>query len=220
MKKLFVIALVIFLLGLSMNAYAGATKDVNVVNTPDVNVVNQPTVNSAQSGLWGVNITNDTSNPIPVDGVVEIVNPDPIPVITDNFPREPFFKSGSVSISDGSYGDLSVIFLGDDIPAGNILVVESFSWKSLMRGTDIVTEMTIQILPEFGTSRFLYPHITQFRSDGQFNRSQNYQLMRLYLQSGTALRVRANRNGNVGDAGVSVTVTGYLIPDDSPSLAP
>jgi hypothetical protein len=218
MKRLFVLTSVILFLGLSMNVYAADEKDVNVVNTPDVNVVNQPTVRSEQSGSWEVNVNNTTSNPIPIDGAVEIINSDPIPVQTEHFPREPFYKG--VTIQGTAPVIPGYVVHPDDIPPGEILVVESINyWGFLSVGLSF-SYFAFKFIPASGDDTRIWMPPLQY-DEGNPNHFQDYVPVRLYLRDDDALVAYNHRFGDSGfNTIINVTVTGYLRPEDSPSLSP
>jgi hypothetical protein len=194
-------------------------KDVNVVNTPDVAVINSPDVNVANTP--DVVVTNGASDPVSVK--IENGTSEPIPVINavtpSTYVREPFFFR---TVRSGT-GILSAY----TVPSDRILVIESVNVTAdqvdCSPGSPAVSAHVTGIgtpgatdLTGSDTNLIVVP-LVQTSSCGTFGASMGASLTtRMYAPPNKALLVR-----NASGAGGSViTYTGYLLPSDSPSLAP
>ena len=192
----------------------------NTVKPKPVVVVNAPTVKAKQKGQWNVDVT----------GVVTVDNAadNPIPVVTDPYPREVIqFQTG---LSDQT-GSFVIVKLGS-VPDNKRLVIEDLSWSVSLRSQDPSAKLAFScslfiVGPTQDLTVFL-PSISNpvpIRRDGQFEYEIKYrafQQMRAYGFPGDDVSIGCERSAdNASDLwGVSGSLIAYTIPIDSPSLSP
>jgi hypothetical protein len=181
--------------------------DVNVANTPDVNVVNQPTVKSTQEGTWDVNcsgemiINGDESSPIPVQSPYArkkyAINMS-IPFPVDETERESEI-SGTLWANYPDY----------------YYVIEYVSARSEL---DASSGALRYVLIDAGDRAYFAPQEVAPSPDGDrtFIISQQTALI---VRPGTTIDLKIYRTEPGGIDYVWVTLTGYLVPEDSPTLS-
>jgi hypothetical protein len=203
---------------LASNALQAGEKDVNVINTPDVVVVNTPDVNVAN--LPDVFVTNDASDPVSVK--IENGASQPIPVVNataeSTYPRQPFFLR-----ADRSGTGISLQYT---VPSDRILVIESVNVSADQVACSMdkaasaqVTRIRPQGVPDLNGPEvnLIVVPLVQTSPCGSFGASMGASLAtRMYAMPNSELLVRNASQA----AGAVITYTGYLIPADSPSLAP
>ena len=180
--------------------------DVNVANTPDVNVVNQPTVKSKQEGTWDVNcsgemiINGDESSPISVQSP---------------YARKKYAINISIPFPDGETERESGISgtLWANYP-DYYYVIE---YVSARFESDASGGALRYVLVDATDRAYFAPQEVAPSPDGYrtFIISQQTALI---VRPGTTIDLKIYRTEPGGIEYVWVTLTGYLVPEDSPTL--
>ena len=169
------------------------TANVNVVNVADVNVVGTP----------GVTVENDDFNPIPVE-------------VMPAFPRMPFTFRDVASQNSGT--DITISFT---VPSDKRLVIELATARVEPGPGGEIRFSSIQLTTN-GTRAAHFFSIplscTNCFSGG--NTYQTAQPLRLYADPDTSVAIAVARTVGSGFYRVQGSVSGYLVPLDSPSLEP
>jgi hypothetical protein len=178
------------------NAVIAADKNVIVINTPDVNVATMPDVNVANT--LDVNVLSMPEITIATD----VRSPYQITVI------QPTWTTNSVNI---------IV----DVPSGNRMVIEHISATAFMHPQVELSNFTIHpIVNNLGATHvFALPETAPgFTGSNTYSGGQS---VRLYTDQSFLARFSKVSVGGALDLGsASITVSGYLIPFTSPSLAP
>ena len=214
-------AVICFLFGASVASAAPPAKDVNVVNTPDVNVVSMPPVEANVTGPIEATINDPVEvivNEMP--GVVIDNGPgNPVPVITEEFIREPVKAYADLDIASGTFSQAIPLY---QVPVDKKLVVEMFT--ILVRQFDPSLPVTyIARITRPGelleNIPLLFPQPGGQLSNGQrvFNGSQS---VRMVFDSNEIITILYGRNPIDLSVSGEVQIRGYLIPADSPTLSP
>ena len=214
MKKLLFHAILVLVVVLPISTFAaGKVKNVNVVNEPTVHIGNNPEVT----------VNNDALNPASV--IIENSSSEPIPVINydsdASYPREPFFIEVFHSGSGGG------IWIDDyTVPDDKILVIEAINVTATNFPCDFVSAFLTYILPpgvtapgDSSVSKIITPlvDVDVCRGfDPPFQHMGASKITRFY--AGPGYKIGVGQPG--GSSSVRVGYSGYLLPADSPSLAP
>lgn len=179
-------------------------QDVNVINTPDVNVANTPDVNVAT--MPDVNVANTLD--------VNVLSMPEITIATDV--RSPY----QITVFQQTWTTNSVNIIVE-VPSGNRMVIEHISASASMHPLVELGNFTIHPI----VNNFSATHIFSLpETSPGFTGSNTYsggQSVRLYTDQSFLARFTKVSVGGALDLGsASITVSGYLIPFTSPSLAP
>ena len=179
-------------------------QDVNVINTPNVNVATMPDVNVAT--MPDVNVATMPD--------VNVLSMPEITIATDV--RSPY----QISVSETNWTTNSVNIIVD-VPSGNRMVIEHISASAFMHPQVELSSFTIHPI----VNNFSATHIFSLPETAPgFTGSNTYsggQSVRLYTdQSFLARFFKVSVGGSLELGTASITVSGYLIPFTSPSLAP
>ena len=179
-------------------------QDVNVINTPNVNVATMPDVNVAT--MPDVNVATMPD--------VNVLSMPEITIATDV--RSPY----QISVSETNWTTNSVNIIVD-VPSGNRMVIEHISASAFMHPQVELSSFTIHPI----VNNFSATHIFSLPETAPgFTGSNTYsggQSVRLYTDQSFPARFTKLSVGGALDLGsASITVSGYLIPFTSPSLAP
>ncbi|MGE5893410.1 MAG: hypothetical protein ACM34I_05095 [bacterium] len=219
MKRLIVVSsLVITYCLCAFAASAEQPKPVTVENTPNVNVINTPSVSAQQSGDWNVAITG-------TPGVTIKNGPsEPVPVVLPVSQREPYQVQGQFELLL-AVPSASIEF---PVPQDKMLVIEQIS-----SFVDFLPEPQEIVFLQFSTDAaafyFSVPKLGPAGTifiEGNLLTGNAYgatHQVRLYGSPGGNVRFLVERAaGQVTGFNplVRVALSGYLIPPDSPSLAP
>ena len=193
MKKIKILTALTIFIALALPTYAAPPiKDVNIANTTDVNVIN--------------------TDPIPVSGDVNVLTVPPITV--DTPVRTPFQKTLATTSWDTNSVNLIL-----DVPWGQRLVIEYISAFASMSPNEELSSFAISTIVNgiSATHQFSIPETAP-----GFTGSHTYvggQSVRLYADEGALIRF--TKVGSITAIGsASITVSGYLIPFEGPTLAP
>lgn len=179
-----------------------------------------------------VEVTNSAANPVPVTGAVAVDGPvevtgavdvnstDAQPVIVRDVsadsPRIPYQETVTVP-----WTTAAVTLLFSDVPPGMRLVVEHISASLFMAPSRELGSfgVTTQVEGVSATHTIAIPE-----SAPAFAGSTTYsggQSLRLYSDQRLSVRVAKVPSSTVlAASSASVTVSGYFVPNDSPTLAP
>ena len=204
---------------LAATAYADTVKDVNVVNTVQAEILNTQdvsvigTVPVTLDQLVDVNVTSPTDvNVLGIPGVT-IENLNPIPVATTTlFPREAIGFNESYSFFPGGKKTQSSILY--TVPSGKRLVIETASAQVSVPDGEEPVYVSIGGLS--------LPTIRQ-GSDGTSTYFSGLEQFRKYIpeDSNVSALVIISGLGSSGISGfASLSVSGYLLPMESPTLSP
>ena len=182
-------------------------------------VVNAPTVKARQKGQWNVDVTGDVT----VDNTPD----NPIPVVTEPYPREVIQNQTGTTNQTGFFVKNQLI----TVPDNKRLVIEDLSWTVSLKSLDPSAKLAFRcFLFIVGTQDLtvFLPSISNpvpIRRDGQSEYEIEYsafQQMRAYGLPGDEVSIGCERSAdNVGDTwGVSGSLIAYTIPIDSPLLSP
>ena len=189
------------------------TPDVNVVNMPDVNVINTPDVNVANMPDVNVAISPDVNVANTPD--VNVLSMPEITIGTDV--RSPY----QITVFEPNWTTNSVNIIVE-VPSGNRMVIEHISASAFMHPQVELSSFTISPIVNSlsATHVFALPETAPgFTGSNTYGGGQS---VRLYAdQSFVARFTKVSVGGplNLGSS-ASITVSGYLIPFTSPSLAP
>ena len=216
------IAAIIFLAS-ALIADAESPKPVTVENTPNVNIANTPAVQAQQNGNWNVSI-NGTPGVTIQNGPLN-----PVPVTTPSSPRQPFQTAGQFQLL------LAVpsASINLPVPNGKILVIEQVSaFVDFLPEPQEIVYLQVLTEQQDGSSASFYFPVPKVGTAGTIFISGNNltgnafaasHAVRLYGASGTNVRFLVQRSsGQVTgfEPLVRVSLSGYLVPTDSPNLAP
>jgi hypothetical protein len=178
--------------------------DVNVINTPDVNVANMPDVNVANSP--DVNVANTPD--------VNVLSMPEITIGTDV--RIPY----QITVDQPTWTTNSVNIIVE-VPSGNRMVIEHISASAFMHPEVELSTFTISptVNNLSATHIFALPETAPgFTGSNTYGGGQS---VRLYTdQSFVARFTKVSVGGPLTLGSARITVSGYLIPFTSPSLAP
>jgi len=210
MNRQFRKLVVLFLLVSSIysTAYSqdtGKKKDtptpVSVENTPNVNVVGTPQVI----------VANASNQPIPVTTIQSIT-----------FGREPFQIWFPFTAFGVNPAQVSI-----SVPGNRRLVLEGITVYGTMTSVTQIQDLSVTTTVSSSIYSFAVPHrlsipnaVPQVATPTSLFFSANYPV-RYYADPGTVVRLSLFAGSSAfGQGSVQVTFSGYLIPIDSPSLAP
>lgn len=149
-------------------------------------------------------VTNDAINPVPVTSV--------------SYPREPWAVTQDILILDGSQftnGNLGTV------PAGKILVIENYTLRAVANKSRL-REAWIKIKTNGIT--ILRENMVKDSipvSEGNANIYYDDRQARFYCDEMTDIIFSPVRDGDLTEnISVRVSMSGYLVPVNSPSLAP
>ena len=179
-------------------------QDVNVINTPNVNVATMPDVNVAT--MPDVNVATMPD--------VNVLSMPEITIATDV--RSPY----QISVSETNWTTNSVNIIVD-VPSGNRMVIEHISATASMHPQVELISYSISTIVNSlsATHAFALPETAPgFTGSNTYSGGQS---VRLYTdQSFPARFTKLSVGGTLDLGSASITVSGYLIPFTSPSLAP
>jgi hypothetical protein len=181
-----------------------------------VNVINTPTVKAEQLSQWNVDVT----------GVVTVDNApnNPIPVITNTYPREIYQLQTGLDNQTGAYVSVRLA----KVPENRRLVIEDLGWRVRLRSPNPAAELSFRCSLLISDMTVFLPSISDpvpYRHENWTEYEityQGFQQMRAYGGPGDVVSISCNRSDdNAGDTwGVLGSLIGYKIPLDSPSLSP
>jgi hypothetical protein len=138
--------------------------------------------------------------------------------------RIPWSETWSKATNGEDYVNFWLMDYPDDFPEGTILVIESFSYSApLPPGVKVSVRLTTTGGGELGVFRWRMPIATGITLDG-LDVYQDSASMRAYAggtgETGDSVNVAFSMTAAVTNYEVSVSLSGYFVPEDSPSLAP
>ena len=195
-------------------------QDVNVINTPDVNVATMPDVNVATmpnvnvATMPDVNVATMPDVNVANTLDVNVLSMPEITIATDV--RSPY----QITVHQPTWTTQSVNIIVE-VPSGNRMVIEHISATAFMHPQVELSSFTIHPI----VNNFSATHIFSLPETAPgFTGSNTYsggQSVRLYTDQSFLVRFTKVSVGGALDLGsASITVSGYLIPFTSPSLAP
>ena len=179
-------------LAFGTSAYAGADKDVVVVNAPaqPVPTTVQGTVQTAVQGTVQTSLV----------GTVSIKD-------VDHPARQPFADIKAISFDDGEAQDTTEF---DPVPAGKRLVIETVPLRAQAAAGQIWDVMMFVTTNGLSIAHTL--ELSTFQTLGDIDIRTATLPVRFYADPGTQVTVHAHRNyGTVGLAGVNITVSGHYV---------
>ena len=195
-------------------------QDVNVINTPDVNVATMPDVNVATmpdvnvATMPDVNVATMPDVNVANTLDVNVLSLPEITIATDV--RSPY----QITVIQETWTTNSVN-ITVEVPSGNRMVIEHISATAFMHPQVELVSFTISPV----VNSFIATHVFSLpETSPGFTGSNTYsggQSVRLYTDQSFLARFTKVSVGGSLDLGTAViTVSGYLIPFTSPSLAP
>jgi len=187
-------------------------KDVNVVNTPDVNVVSMPSVEVTLPNALDVNVQN-------TPGVtIENGPTEPVPVIQSVPVRTPHQESdgGNFEPVDQALFDIAFLYtIPSPYSSGERFVMEMLTYEVVMDSDESLLKASLNISAT--------PHKLTIPEPQIAGGKKYYSIsipLRLYVGAGNTVGLSFWKNFTGSQATASYTMSGYLISEDSPSLAP
>lgn len=179
-------------------------------------------------GANTVKVVNRPDRPVPITGGVEITNTpnvivgntarNPVPVVMSDAntnAREPFQSVQWSALSESS----KQVVLGFRVPDDNILVIETITARVRLNEGDQVGEIMVRTVVKDRACDHNLPVFVQGTSDG-YTHFIGAHPVRLYAYPGSRVNSYYSRSPNGGNYYFRTSVSGYLIPKGSPSLAP
>ena len=179
------------------------------------------------AGSAPVTVMNDPSHPVPVTSTIVNDPSDPIPVaivtnndnpvsVTSPYVRQPIQHFGVITIDEDSATFGQEIF---EVPTDKLFVLEYVSFQGRLPSGQTLGPVMIADERDRNRSIITLPPSTIFPG-GTIDLIYGSALVRVYFLPGQLLEIRFMRNPYGGGGHMIYSISGYLIPNDSPTLAP
>jgi hypothetical protein len=188
------------------------TIEANVVNTPDVNIISMPPIETQLSGTIDTNVVN-------IPGVIIENGPDdPLPVTMDSYPRIPYQGLARVSVPAGQAQATAEFSPG--LPTSGMLVIEQVSMYA-----NLPTEVeygNYAVRTNLENSSGFWGFNSPVISPAGFspNQMRSTETVRLYSDLSIAPPDAYFARFSFVDAEALIRISGYIVPEGSPSLKP
>jgi len=196
-------------------------KNVNVVNeTLDVNVTNQ-TLKVQQTSTSNVNVTNNTSSPVPVK---------------NTYPRDPYAVRIIGYFTAGVHDGVSLKTISMTLPTNKQLVIEAISFTASLTSNEKIYMASVFIDVGGTTPNFNIPSLQYAVNPLGSATETDYTIVtngstsiRLYPPPGTELVFKALRGNYInsgatdtldGNGLIEFSISGYYLSLNSPMLSP